>query len=66
MAISKKEANMIKKPLIRLMACGECSICMHNNLSSNVPEGYCTQKDDCPAYQDYSEIRKIIDKNYKE
>lgn len=64
MAISKKEQTTIRSNLNQLMR-DHCATCIFGQHPGCSPEQWCMSKD-LSCYQNYSEIRKIIDKNYKE
>lgn len=64
MAISKKEQASIQSYLNKLMK-DICYTCVYGQYPGCSPEQWCTGKD-LSCYQNYTEIRKIIDKNYKE
>ena len=64
MAISKKEQSTIQSNLHGLMR-DHCYTCIYGQHPGCIPEEWCMHKD-LPCYKNYSEIRKIIDKNYKE
>lgn len=64
MVISKKEQTSIQSHLHEIMK-DSCEKCIYNQFPGQIPEHWCMRKD-LSCYQNYTEIRKIIDKNYKE